>query len=142
MGHLLEIRKSATERLNSVIIALILALLLLAGCDLNQLTPHEKAAREVESIPAWVELTDPAEMAYQDIKSGQIKFLQVCSYSCGTVGIGRLNASKCFPDVAQIPIKGTSDVIMSKEHHRLMNTALEFTKRYNRFVMHSLYKQG
>ena len=117
------------------------AMLFLTACD-QQITPWEAEAREVEATLSWLDDADPIQMALNDFNSNSIKFHQVCSYSCGSVGIGYMNGKRCFPQIAHVPMQGTSDVILSDEHKRLMEVAHKYATRYNTEVVRLLREKG
>ncbi|WP_135622623.1 hypothetical protein [Solemya pervernicosa gill symbiont] len=122
-------------------IILIFAALFSSACE-QRTAPWEAEARDVEATLLWLDDADPIRMAIDDLGSNSIKFYQVCSYSCASVGIGYLNGKRCFPLVEHIPIKGTSDIILSEEHERLMGVAHRFATQYNTEVARFLNDKG
>lgn len=116
-------------------------ILLLTACT-QKLSPIEIEAIKYEKVLAWVENVDATGIADKDIKNNRIKFYQVCSYSCSTVGVGSINADRCFPSIMSVPLEGTSDVILSERHKHLMDIAYAFAKQYNSIVAEHLEAQG
>lgn len=132
------VRDAGLKNIKVIIISLAL---LVVACN-SKMTPYEVEARKVEKVLSWVADVDPREMASEDIKNNSIKFYQVCSYSCSTVGIGSINGKRCFPSISHMPIKGTSDVVLSDKHSLLMDIAYDFSKQYNTVVAEHLKEQG
>src|SRR3990172_603332 len=80
---------------------------------------------------SWLDSADAVQMLRADVAREQYRFFSVCGYACEVVGVG-LNFNRCFSKVASVNrIEGTSDVIVSPEHDRLLRRARTFAEQYN-----------
>src|SRR5580765_3895598 len=87
--------------------------------------PFVSACTETHVL-AWLDTADANQMANRDTTQGRYRFFSVCGYACQVVGVGSINAQRCYRNAAVEPIDGTSDVILSKEQERLTKKAYEF----------------
>lgn len=127
---------------NRNLIGLFVCLVLILGACEDSPIGHLIEARSVEKVLSWVDNANPILEAFKDHETGDVKFYQICSFSCVSVGIGHLNGKRCFPQVPHIGIEGTSDIVLSEEHMRLMDVALEFATKYNNKIAHLLRTHG
>ena len=90
----------------------------------------------------WVDNANPVQRVDSDISRQHHRFYSVCGYSCEVVGVGLVNAKRCFPGISVEPIEGTSDVIESPEHGRLIKRARQFATEYNQRLAEHLRTKG
>ena len=95
-----------------------------------------------EAELAWIENADASHMFKADASRKHYRFFVVCGFACNVVGVGSLNADRCFPNVVVETIKGTTDMGVSSKHTRLVGQAYEFSAQYNRLVAEHLRAQG
>ncbi len=117
-----------------------LVLLMLPGCDSGETASRHRDAEianlrhQITSQLEWVDTADPKAMARHDIAQKRYRFFSVCGYACGIVGIGGLDAQRCFPAAHEERIKGGTDAPVSDEHSRLIGKAFAFAAEYNAYV--------
>ena len=105
---------------------MLLGLLALVGCR-----GADGRAAAAEAQLAWLDTVDAQQLAAKDLAAKHFRYFEVCGYACETPGVDRRLAEKCFPMVGVEPIKGTSDVYLSREHRRLTELAKSFATQYN-----------
>ena len=85
---------------------------------------------------AWVETANVKNIFNSDISSNNLRFFEICGFSCWPPGVGQINALKCY-SIKIERINGTSDAI-SDQHKHLNDIARNFATEYNKLMANYL----
>jgi hypothetical protein len=117
-------------------IVVIFSVILILGCAKTEFeTEQEKAISQLE----WLINADPDEDFNKAIEKADFRFIGLYSYALFTP---RVNISCLNRDKDINPIKGTSDVILGYQHHKLIAIGNVYAEHYNSRMRIFLEEKG
>ena len=112
----------------------ILLTALILGGILLPIACHKPESHEVQ-VMKWLDKADPVKDARQALAKGDHTLRAVCGLGVSIPGTNQNDYERLKEQFGFTAIEGTSDCLVSEEHHRLNAKAYSYAEAYNRYIM-------